>query len=245
MSIQKRAREDGITDGKLRNFSRLFAIVLDPEHENLQDVFKKLSSSVPREYFLKADTFLKIEDKVRSLCGIILTAHALKQNYDIDFFSSVIKTNAFGKPYLSEYGGNYYFNIAHAGNCIVCAVDINEIGVDVEKEEAIDLAICDQFFSKEESLYVNSQPTQSGKMNAFFKLWVLKESYIKAKGEGLSIALNSFSFNISSNNDILLSANDSSRWNFKFYPILDGYQLGLCSGKGRLADSLEKVTIYT
>ena len=40
--------------------------------------------------------------------------------------------NQYGKPYLSEHP-DFYFNISHSGEYVLCAIDNNPIGVDIEE----------------------------------------------------------------------------------------------------------------
>ncbi len=109
----------------------------------------------------------------------------------------VFETNAYGKPAL-KHPAQLSFNLSHAhqGTALVIAADPQlDLGVDIEhtqdRGELISLA--DHYFSASEAAWLKQQPkTQQG--TVFFKLWTLKEAYIKAIGKGLSIDLNSFSF---------------------------------------------------
>jgi 4'-phosphopantetheinyl transferase len=90
----------------------------------------------------------------------------------------------------------------------------------------IDLSVADNFFSKNESDFLNKSP-EADRQNLFFDLWTLKEAYIKAKGLGLSIGLDTFSFFLDGDaidvrfDDSLCDASDQWRF-FKFYPV-DSY----------------------
>jgi 4'-phosphopantetheinyl transferase len=53
------------------------------------------------------------------------------------------------------------------------------------------------------------------KDECFYKLWTLKESYIKAEGKGLTIPLYSFSFILS--NNIVLKIEDQIIKNYMFF----------------------------
>lgn len=61
-------------------------------------------------------------------------------------------------------------------------------------------------------------------------LWTLKECYIKAVGKGLSIPLNSISFEIGDNNIVSAELEDGAPpYFFKQYLDYEGYVLSLCS----------------
>lgn len=113
--------------------------------------------------------------------------------FDIRF-----QQNAFGKPELIGAGTltNLRFNMSHTHGLAVCAITrCAEIGVDVEyhNENQAFLEIADHYFSPREVDDLLSLPEHE-RRSAFFRYWTLKESYIKARGEGLSLPLDSFSF---------------------------------------------------
>lgn len=129
--------------------------------------------------------------------------------------------NSFGKPYIANHTKlPLKFNISHSKGMVVMAVTLfQDIGVDVEnttrKVDYIDIA--KNYFSKIESEIMKLN--NHNESNYFYTLWTLKEAYIKARGMGLSIPLNSFSFILSKNDDINIKSkiidNDKSQnWNF-------------------------------
>jgi 4'-phosphopantetheinyl transferase len=101
--------------------------------------------------------------------------------------------NAYGKPLLADRA-ELAFNLSHSGDISVCAIAIgNSIGADVEKirtlEDLSELAAVS--FSPGER--VQLERYSGGELlKAFFACWTRKEAYVKARGEGLSIALKSF-----------------------------------------------------
>jgi 4'-phosphopantetheinyl transferase len=101
-------------------------------------------------------------------------------------YSMEFETNDYGKPYLRSEARDekINFNISHSGNLLVLGMCKDfDIGVDVEKiRSRKDLyAVSDKFFSPEENGLVNSFSGKE-KLTVFYKLWILKEAYAKAKG---------------------------------------------------------------
>jgi 4'-phosphopantetheinyl transferase len=79
---------------------------------------------------------------------------------------------------------------------VACAVAWDrDIGVDVEHMDrrTETTAVADRFFSPSEVEALRRLPP-SEQRRRFFELWTLKEAYIKARGLGLAIPLESFSF---------------------------------------------------
>ncbi|MFK7742382.1 MAG: 4'-phosphopantetheinyl transferase superfamily protein [Planctomycetota bacterium] len=100
-----------------------------------------------------------------------------------------------GKPYLEgqDAGSGPFFNLSHSGQLAVIAVATTELGVDIEKVRRLESLnqIAERHFSNTEFRELD-QLEGSDRELAFYRCWTRKEAYIKALGEGLSLALDSF-----------------------------------------------------
>jgi 4'-phosphopantetheinyl transferase len=132
--------------------------------------------------------------------------------------------NASGKPSLKQCGPsleNLQFNLSHSAELMACTVTrAGAVGVDVETL-AMDsgmLGVADHYFSTSE---VASLQNLDGaeQQRLFCKIWTLKEAYIKARGEGLSLALDSFSFECLDSDNIRLRDADGYREDWQFWSL--------------------------
>jgi 4'-phosphopantetheinyl transferase len=100
--------------------------------------------------------------------------------------------NRYGKPALEHRG--IKFNVSHAGGrALIAVTQGREVGVDIERIDP-SLAgneIAETHFSPAEAAALRALPREQ-QTDAFFRCWVRKEAYIKARGFGLSMALDSF-----------------------------------------------------
>lgn len=94
-----------------------------------------------------------------------------------------------GKPYLP--GGEARFNLTHCRGLAACAVGQIECGVDAEPLGREPGAALRRVCAPAERLFVESAPDPGF---AFFRLWTLKESFVKAIGTGLSYPLQDAAF---------------------------------------------------
>lgn len=83
------------------------------------------------------------------------------------------------------------FNISHSGTLVICAVNERPVGCDIEKIENEPKGIAKRFFHHNEIHYLQTFHNET-RNEMFFRLWTLKESYIKMTGEGLHIPLKDF-----------------------------------------------------
>ncbi len=201
-------------------------------------IFEELLSYISLDEQEKIKRFRRYEDALRGLTSKMLLRFIIvsllgKQNKDIHF-----DKNDYGKPFL--VGTNdFYFNLSHSGDWVVCAVDNLPVGIDVEKIHDVDLDLSKRFFSEDEHKYLSTLESKN-RREAFFEFWTLKESYIKADGRGLSIPLNSFSFSFEGENIEFKSSNDFGKCYFKRYEIDASYKMAVCSKNSEFPEE----TIY-
>jgi 4'-phosphopantetheinyl transferase len=109
-----------------------------------------------------------------------------------------IRAGAGGKPELVEgQADGLFFNISHTRGCVACLVGRRPlIGVDVESRErrtAADLG--ERLFAPAEVALLR-HPDEQERWDRFFRIWTLKEAYLKGTGLGLRMPLDSFAFSL-------------------------------------------------
>lgn len=106
-----------------------------------------------------------------------------------------------GKPSLRMSGTRVpeiNFNLAHANGQVVYAFALNRrLGIDLERirDDFPIIEIAKRFFSSQEIDQLLELPADQ-RRDAFFLGWTRKEAYIKARGEGLHIELDSFAITL-------------------------------------------------
>jgi len=174
---------------------------------------------MPDERQQRYHKFRQVKDKKLCVIAYALLCFGLKQLYGIEGRLE-FQYNQYGKPYIKEYP-NIFFSISHTDGLALCAISDAEIGADCEKIGNYDDGVAKMISSTNEYEYLNKT---NDKNRMFFKLWTLKESYIKAIGMGLSMPLNSFEFELdtSTNNYTL------KEYNLKNITYKDFYSISFC-----------------
>jgi 4'-phosphopantetheinyl transferase len=101
-----------------------------------------------------------------------------------------------GKPSLAAdfRQTSLNFNISHSGDFVLMALAYRRnVGIDIElvcRTVNTD-AIAAQFLSKDEYARLKALPARL-RHDAFYSCWTKKEAYLKARGDGLGLALNAF-----------------------------------------------------
>ena len=75
---------------------------------------------------------------------------------------------------------------------VICAVSDKAVGCDIEQVSVAPEKVAERFFSEAEQRYL-SQYSGEEKNKEFYRLWTMKESYLKYLGTGINRPLNSFS----------------------------------------------------
>jgi 4'-phosphopantetheinyl transferase len=136
-----------------------------------------------------AQTFLVARVFLRSVLSVYSTIAPADWRFE---------TNPWGRPRIAASApAGLTFNLSHKPGCVVCLTGHGrELGVDVEDTAANRphvLELVERFFSPSEAAELRALPAER-QVDRFYELWTLKESYIKARGMGLSLGLSRFSF---------------------------------------------------
>jgi 4'-phosphopantetheinyl transferase len=165
---------------------------LDLDASSMAELQRTLATDeldrMARFYFQKdRDHFIVGRGLLRTILGRYLNTEPAALRFCYNFY---------GKPALAtEFGdGRLRFNMSHAHGLALYAVTCDrEIGVDVEyiRTDFACEEIAERFFSPYENAVLRALPADT-KYMAFFTCWTRKEAYIKARGMGLSLALDQF-----------------------------------------------------
>jgi len=201
----------------------LFAVKIDDGLDNwLYRFGLTLIDRNKRERLLK---FINSDDLKRGLIADLLIRKIIMDRFSVENKDICFSFNRFGKPLFTSFE-EFNFNLSHSGSWVVCGVDKNKIGVDVEEVKSIDFNISDLFFSEREKEYLAARMDY----DTFYSIWSLKESYIKMLGEGLSHPLNNFSIVLNSYRIHIQKGDYCIRdVYFKQYSFDNRYKISLCS----------------
>lgn len=170
----------------------------------------------------------------RALVRTVLSRYAAVQPQKWAF-----SANAYGRPEIANAQARdlcLSFNISHTHSLIVLGVTKGRaLGVDVENfcARAAAIEVADHYFAPQEvkSLADVPRPQQQYR---FFEYWTFKESYIKARGMGLSLPLDKFSFRYPDGQAVEIAidaelADDPRRWQFWQLQPRPEYLVAVCA----------------
>jgi len=137
------------------------------------------------------------------------------------------ETGVNGKPRLGPGLPPLEFNLSHSEELALLAVARDRpVGVDVEHVRDLPdaLSIADTHFTEAESKGLRSLPPAE-QAAAFFRYWTRKEAVLKAGGEGLGRALDSFDVDgAPGSTSAVMRAGGGTEWLLRDLPSPRGYE---------------------
>ena len=148
-----------------------------------EGLFQSLYELMPAYRREKIDRLKCVPDKNRSLgVGALLMYALLREGLDP---LTPVKIAPDGKPSLE--GDPLYFNLSHSGDMAMCIISDTSVGCDIESmKKEPNLKVAKRFFTEKEYESIRDK-------RDFYRIWTLKESYVKLNGEGIKGILDSFS----------------------------------------------------
>ncbi|MGN0342741.1 MAG: 4'-phosphopantetheinyl transferase family protein [Roseburia sp.] len=204
-----------------------------------EDLYRKLYMRLDAARRSKADGFLFARDKRLSVGAGALLLHALQQE-KVENASVVVESN--GKPYLAGEE-NLYFNLSHSGNMVMCALSDQEVGCDVEQMDVFEHELAEYVMTEQELSRIYCRDGDTGQREMFFRLWTLKESYMKATGFGISLEPKNFGIEFREDGIQAVPSVDQRKFHFKEYVRNDGYCYSCCSLAEEFPDVMIEVDL--
>ena len=181
-------------------------------------------------------------DKNRSLAAAIALNAALKE-YGLEERTMEYELGKQGKPYFRNHP-EIHFSISHSGDYAICSIGSHEIGNDIERVRSGKEKVAQRFFSKEELDWIYDAPNDID--NRIFRIWTMKESFLKVTGHGMSLPLNEFAIVVAENGCIHIRQDINDKTYFiKEYIIpddfkeRDNYKISVCSEAMGLSEKLK------
>lgn len=181
----------------------------------------------PKERRDKADHIRKKENQWLSL-GVWALYDKVKEKYDL------------------PSGG--IFNFSHSGAYVMCSAadekDKNQkIGCDIEQIGQLKLNLAARYFCRSEYEYISGQDGIQAQTEAFYRCWVLKESFMKATRLGTRLSLNAFEISLHTPGNPTLIQQPVDWMESYYYQeySLSGvpYKMAVCSTSANIAEELE------
>ncbi|XP_037569210.1 L-aminoadipate-semialdehyde dehydrogenase-phosphopantetheinyl transferase-like [Dermacentor silvarum] len=150
--------------------------------------------------------FVFTKDAKASMIGRLLLRKCISELRHVPYHDIHLGRNEHNRPVLTHPQlavRSFDFNVSHQGDfAVLAADDYPNVGVDVMKTEYSGgktiqefFAVMKRQFTPKEWSFVEQPGTESDLLRRFYRLWCLKESFVKATGAGLSIDLQRLNFN--------------------------------------------------
>lgn len=211
-----------------------------------ETVFQAVLPSVSSYRRQKITALKNGKDRCRSL-GASLTLNAALQRYGLNEGAMEFDLGDQGKPMLRDYP-DLHFSLSHAGDYAICSMGAQEIGNDIERVRPGKLRVADRFFAEEEKEWLYRADLPEEQESRMFRLWTMKESFLKVTGLGMSLPLRDFTVSMEDDGAARLhhTLNDNIYY-IKEYALpavfqeTTGYRISICSEASDFAPEPEAV----
>lgn len=189
------------------------------------DLFQDVYCAVSEERRAKTDRKRFSKDKRLSL-GVEYLLMTACRDLGVIYRNQKVITDKFGKPRFDCSG--IFFNLSHSDSRVMCAVSTFPIGCDTEKIIQDRLGVARRFFADSERELISSLKTEDERNKMFFRLWTLKESFMKCTGQGLHLPLSEFSVSFDGDLVTVSQTFTDRKYSFSEYDRSDGFCYSWC-----------------
>ncbi|MDE5597571.1 MAG: 4'-phosphopantetheinyl transferase superfamily protein, partial [Lachnospiraceae bacterium] len=222
--------------------------IMDVRQLESEGVFDKALQAVSPYRRQKIALLKHKKDKNRSL-GAALSLNAALKAYDLEERSMEYDLEKQGKP-VFRYYPEIHFSLSHSGDFAICSIGEEEIGNDIERVRSGKERVAERFFAKEELSWIQNTESSEEKDARIFRIWTIKESFLKVTGLGMSLPLKDFVIVIEKNNPISVHQQINDKiYHIKeytmpeFYHETTDYKISICCANPDFSPEIETVTL--
>lgn len=149
------------------------------------------------------------------------------RDFGVDYSKQHFVIGENGKPAFSGTD-SLHFNLSHSDQRAFCIASTQPVGCDVEKIRHMDHGIAKRFFAPAENDALALCQTDDHWDALFFRIWTLKEAFMKCTALGFGLPLNAFTI-LPTNDKITLNQQvDNNDYQLFTHTSNDGYQYAWC-----------------
>ena len=161
-----------------------------------------------------------------------ILADILKQDYKIEHCPEILR-DEMGKPYLE--GKTLHFNVSHSGEYLAIVLSKYPVGIDIQEPKFIKDGMFRKVVQPEEDCLIGED-----RQKDFLRLWTLKESFVKAEGKGIRIALKDYYFEKENDEYLVNYGGQRMPWTFNIEETLvEGYFISVCGRESEVSYELK------
>lgn len=193
----------------------------------------ELLNELPEERRDKILRFKQEKDRKQSLGAGLLLEQSLEQH---GFDLADIRNSENGKPEIV----GVHFNLSHSGDMVACVISEQPVGCDVEQMDKRRTGVAKRCFTMREFEYLDGidEEKQNGE---FYRIWTMKESYLKMTGEGITLALDRIEVIFDDDVSIFRDGKKEECYIREYH--VPGYKLTVCAKEKVFADEAERIVL--
>lgn len=199
------------------------------------------SETLSQDEKVRSQSFVASHHRRRFVAGRARLRSLLGKHLGLAPEVIVFVQNEFGKPSVAQ-APSMHFSLSHSGDQALLAIsDTLVVGADLEQVRTLEhLDLARRYFHRAEIAAIEDQPTKSDQLEAFFRVWTLKEAIVKALGKGLSMPLDRFAVSIASSPPTMALAPEDATGLWWLHQTTDDYCRALAALGGADVELIQR-----
>lgn len=222
--------------------------IIDIRQLEDKGLFERSLESVSPYRRQKIELLKNENDRRRSLGASIALGEALR-GYGLEEREREYELGQQGKPFF-RFHPEIHFSISHSGDFALCSIGDEEIGSDIERMRSGKERVAERFFAEEELLWIKNAADLKEREERIFRIWTMKESFLKVTGLGMSLSLKDFAVVMGNDGKIdLRQTVNNKKYFIKEYamPLISNeqaeYKISICSPDPVFAPNPEQIVL--
>lgn len=207
----------------------IYTYYMDVRCFDNEALFQEKTKSLSPYRQQKAALLKHGKDKNRSLGAGLLLDHALAA-YGLRERGVEYEIGKWGKPVL-RYHPEIHFSLSHSGDYAICSIGDHPVGNDIEYIRQGRLKVADRFFAEEEQDWLYAVEDEAERTRRMFRIWTMKESFLKVTGRGMSLPLSDFAVHVDGESQRIRVRHkvDAKYYHMREYDEFNNYCVAVCS----------------